>query len=64
MPLTFDVRVLHPVARRAKLADLEDNMDLGRISNPKEKDLAHIEKYRSAHVFLMALDEGQFADAE
>ncbi len=42
----------NPVARRVKLADLEDNMDLGRISNPTEKDLARLEKYRSAHAFL------------
>jgi (p)ppGpp synthase/HD superfamily hydrolase len=45
----------NPVARRVKLADLEDNMDLGRISNPTEKDYARIEKYRSAYAFLRSL---------
>lgn len=42
----------HPVATRVKLADLEDNMDLGRISQPTAKDLARVEKYRKAHEFL------------
>ena len=32
-------------------------MDLGRISNPTEKDLARIEKYRGAHALLRALGE-------
>ena len=48
----------HPVARHVKLADLEDNMDLGRISNPTDKDFARIEKYRGAHALLRALHEG------
>ena len=30
--------VANPIARRVKLADLADNMDLGRISNPEKKD--------------------------
>src|SRR5262245_23672304 len=47
----------HPVARQVKLADLEDNMDLGRISNPTEKDFARIEKYRNAHALLRTLEE-------
>ena len=42
----------NPVARRIKLADLEDNMDLRRIANPTEKDRARLEKYRRAHAFL------------
>lgn len=46
----------HPVARRVKLADLEDNMDLSRISDPTERDFARIEKYRQAHTMLEALE--------
>jgi (p)ppGpp synthase/HD superfamily hydrolase len=42
----------HPAATRVKLADLEDNMNLGRISQPTAKDLARVEKYRKAHAFL------------
>ncbi len=37
-----------PIGRRVKLADLEDNSDLGRISNPTAKDHARIEKYQRA----------------
>jgi guanosine-3',5'-bis(diphosphate) 3'-pyrophosphohydrolase len=42
----------NPIARRVKLADLEDNMDIGRIAHPTEKDLARTEKYRAAHALL------------
>jgi (p)ppGpp synthase/HD superfamily hydrolase len=37
-----------PIGRRVKLADLEDNSDLRRISNPTAKDYARIEKYQRA----------------
>ena len=43
------------IARAVKLADLEDNMDLGRIANPTERDMKRIDKYRSAHAFLESL---------
>lgn len=43
------------IGRRVKLADLEDNSDLSRISLPTEKDYARIEKYRRA----IALLQGQ-----
>jgi (p)ppGpp synthase/HD superfamily hydrolase len=42
----------NPLARRVKLADLEDNMDLRRIVNPTERDFARLEKYRSAYALL------------
>jgi (p)ppGpp synthase/HD superfamily hydrolase len=42
----------NPIARAVKLADLEHNMDLSRIPNPTEKDLARAEKYRRAKAFL------------
>lgn len=42
----------NPIARAVKLADLEHNMDLSRIPNPTEKDLARVEKYRRAKAFL------------
>lgn len=38
----------HPLARRVKKMDLEDNMDLSRLPNPTEEDLARVEKYRQA----------------
>ncbi len=37
-----------PIARVVKLADLKDNMNLGRISSPTPKDQARIETYKKA----------------
>jgi hypothetical protein len=45
----------HPMAGLVKLADLEDNMDLRRITNLTENDFARIQKYRRAYTLLMAL---------
>ena len=42
----------HPVALRVKLADLDDNIDIRRISNPTGKDFARIKKYRRAYALL------------
>jgi (p)ppGpp synthase/HD superfamily hydrolase len=39
---------LNALARKVKLADLADNMDLTRIAKPNEKDRARLEKYRMA----------------
>jgi (p)ppGpp synthase/HD superfamily hydrolase len=39
----------HPVSRRVKLADLEDNMDLRRLTEEMtEKDVARMNRYRRA----------------
>ncbi len=38
----------HPIGRRVKLMDLEDNSDLSRIANPTIRDYDRIEKYRRA----------------
>lgn len=46
-----------PIGRRVKLADLEDNCDLSRISHPVEKDFARIEKYRRAIGMIRALED-------
>lgn len=40
------------LGREVKLADIADNMDLGRIPEPSHKDLARIEKYRLAKLVL------------
>ena len=37
-----------PLARRVKIVDLEDNMDLRRISDPQEKDMERLKRYRRA----------------
>jgi (p)ppGpp synthase/HD superfamily hydrolase len=38
----------NPIARRVKIADLEDNMNVKRIGEMTPKDLARIEKYHRA----------------
>ena len=43
----------NPLARKVKIADLEDNMDMRRISAPQEKDMERLEKYRRAWLDLM-----------
>src|SRR5262245_39239988 len=40
------------IARRVKLADLEDNMNLKRLSEVTTKDLARLEKYHRAWLSL------------
>jgi (p)ppGpp synthase/HD superfamily hydrolase len=44
-----------PIGRAVKLADLEDNSDLSRISAPTKKDYERVEKYRGAIEQIMAL---------
>lgn len=47
------------VARRVKIGDLTDNLDLSRISSPTEKDQARLEKYRAARQFLEELENSK-----
>jgi (p)ppGpp synthase/HD superfamily hydrolase len=42
----------HPVARRIKLADLEDNSNIHRLSGIEEKDLERLRKYHRAWKIL------------
>jgi (p)ppGpp synthase/HD superfamily hydrolase len=44
------------LARRVKLADLEDNMDIRRMSTISEKDNERFRKYLRAWRFLKGLD--------
>ena len=46
----------NPLAKRVKLADLEDNLDLRRITEVTEKDLARLQKYVKARTFLVGKD--------
>lgn len=36
------------LARKVKMADIEDNMDLGRIPEPSKEDYKRVEKYEKA----------------
>jgi len=42
----------HPVARRIKLADLEDNMDTRRLPRLTERDESRLQRYRDAWALL------------
>ncbi len=42
----------HPLARRVKLADLRDNMDITRLPTLEEKDLKRLQRYHDAWRFL------------
>ncbi|MDX2032896.1 MAG: HD domain-containing protein [Blastocatellia bacterium] len=55
---TFVKRVkTDALARRVKLADLEDNMNLKRLSQVTPKDLARLEKYHRAWLSLTGEEE-------
>ncbi|MEC0180511.1 HD domain-containing protein [Paenibacillus peoriae] len=43
----------NPLSRVVKIADIMENMNLERIPNPTEKDLARIEKYKQALLVLL-----------
>jgi GTP diphosphokinase / guanosine-3',5'-bis(diphosphate) 3'-diphosphatase len=47
--------LLNPIARKVKIADVRDNMDLIRIPNPTAKDLARVEEYKAV---LQLLTDG------
>lgn len=43
----------NPLAKRIKLLDLEDNMDLSRLTQPlDERDITRTRKYHKAYLFL------------
>jgi (p)ppGpp synthase/HD superfamily hydrolase len=43
----------NPLAYKVKIADLEDNMDVRRISEIKESDFERLRRYRKAWAELM-----------
>lgn len=45
---------LHPIARKIKMADLHDNMNLKRIPNPTKRDYERMEKYKKAIKILLS----------
>jgi len=50
---------LNPLARRVKLADLEDNMDVRRLPALTGKDLERLGKYHASWRRLTTTDAGQ-----
>ena len=47
----------NPIARRVKLADVADNMDLGRIAKPMAKDYARLKEYEQVRELLLAHED-------
>jgi (p)ppGpp synthase/HD superfamily hydrolase len=47
----------NPIARKVKIADLEDNMDVRRISNFTPRDGERIAKYTRAWNWLVSLED-------
>ncbi len=43
----------HPIARVVKLADNAENLDISRIPNPTERDLARTEEYKLVRSILL-----------
>ncbi len=48
---------VNPLARKVKLADIEDNINLLRLETVSEKDLQRVAKYHHAWKRLHALDQ-------
>ena len=45
-----------PIARRVKLADNADNMNIKRIPNPTAKDFARLHEYEQVRAILLAAE--------
>jgi (p)ppGpp synthase/HD superfamily hydrolase len=45
----------HPVGRKVKLADLEDNLDVSRLPEVRPKDVVRLSKYLDARKLLRSL---------
>jgi (p)ppGpp synthase/HD superfamily hydrolase len=54
----------HPIARKVKLADITDNLDLTRLRTITDRDQARIERYREARAWLLSLDDTGQRSAE
>ena len=46
-----------------KLADLQDNLDIGRIKNPTQSDYDRLERYRRAILLIQQMIEHEHAPA-
>lgn len=47
---------VNPIARRVKLADLNDNMNMSRLGTPTEKDLARLKEYEAVKELLLSAE--------
>lgn len=44
------------LARKVKLLDLNDNMDIKRIENPQTEDIVRWQKYQKAYAYLIQIE--------
>jgi (p)ppGpp synthase/HD superfamily hydrolase len=51
----IETEALNPIGKRVKMADLQYNMDINRISIPSELDYKRIEKYKNARDILLQI---------
>lgn len=51
-----------PIAKKVKLADVADNMDMSRIPNPTERDYARLKEYERVHEILISACESGYRD--
>ena len=47
----------NPVARRVKLADVADNMDLSRIAQPQQRDFDRLKEYEQVQTLLQETEK-------
>jgi (p)ppGpp synthase/HD superfamily hydrolase len=45
------------IARKVKILDIEDNMDLTRITNPTEQDFSRLKRYKKSLDALNSIDK-------
>lgn len=50
---------VNPLARKIKLADLEDNMNILRLNEVGTKDLERLQKYHKAYKYLKKVESGK-----
>lgn len=55
-PLAAQRARANRIARKVKLGDVADNMNLGRIANPTAKDFARLREYEVVRAILLADD--------
>ena len=48
--------VVNPIARNVKIADVTDNMDLGRIAEPTDRDFERLKEYAKVKQLLINHD--------
>ena len=51
----------NPIGRQVKIADLKDNMDMKRISDPTDRDFERLKKYSRSLAYLQDENASKFS---